>query len=116
MRVLASLRSDPRYERHATPEMVERNRELIFAWDGLSLALLHGVVEERSAAGHTLAPVDGGSEHVTVAPWPFREDSVTVTCEGRLLLETFADEHELRRGLASAPWKTIETRLTRAHS
>ncbi len=115
-RVLDSLRGDPRYGRHSTPETVERNRELIFAWDGLSLALVHGVVEERTSAGHALAPVDGGPEHVTVAPWPFREDSVTVTCEGRLLRETFADEQELRRGLAKAPWTTIETRLTRAHS
>ncbi|MGH3038449.1 MAG: DUF3891 family protein [Gaiellaceae bacterium] len=115
-RILDSLRGDPRYGPHATTDAVERNRELVFVWDGLSLALLHGVIAERSAAGHTLAPVDGDPEHVTVAPWPFREDAVTVACEGRVLRETFADEQELRRGLASAPWTTIDTRLTRAHS
>src|SRR5262245_18662060 len=42
-RVLESLRADPRYASHATPSAVERNRELIFGWDGLSLAVLHGV-------------------------------------------------------------------------
>jgi hypothetical protein len=112
-RVLDSLRGDPRYGRHATADAVERNRELIFAWDGLSLALVHGVGEKRTAAGHTLAPVDGNPEDVTVAPWPFHEDTVTVACEGRLLRETFADDRELQRGLAAAPWTTIETRLIR---
>jgi hypothetical protein len=52
--------------------------------------------------------------HVAVAPWPFRDGEVTLACEGRLLAETFADERELRRGLARAPWRTIETRLTPA--
>ena len=58
-RILESLRGDPRYAAHADPGAVERNRELIFAWDGLSLATLHGVTTERKAAGHTLAPADG---------------------------------------------------------
>jgi hypothetical protein len=113
-RILGSLRGDPRYGAHATPDAIEQNRELVFTWDGLSLVLLHGVSEERTAAGHTLAPVDGGTERVAVSPWPFREDAVTVACEGRVLRETFADERELRCGLAKAPWTTIETRLTPA--
>ena len=99
-RVLESLRGDPRYGAHSTPEAVERNRELVFTWDGLSLALLHGVRRERDAVGHTLRPVDGDPTRVTVAPWPFGEDAVTVVCDGRLVRETFADERELRRGLA----------------
>jgi hypothetical protein len=111
-RVLESLRGDPRYGAHATPEAVERNRELIFTWDGLSLALLHGVTGEKAAVGHTLAAVDGDPTRVTVSPWPFRQDEVTLSCDGRLLTETFADERELRRGLAKAAWTTIETRLS----
>lgn len=111
-RVLDSLGGDPRYEAPSTPEAVERNRELIFAWDGLSLALLHGVAERRTAAGHSLAPVDGEVDHVSVSPWPFRGDAVTLVCEGRLLAEAYPDQRELRRGLAKAPWITIETRLT----
>jgi hypothetical protein len=110
-RVLDSLRGDPRYGPHATPEAVERNRELIFAWDGLSLALIHGVTGEKSAVGHTLVARDGDPTRVTVAPWPFRSDSVTLVCDGRLLTETYPDERELRRGLAKAPWTTIETTL-----
>ena len=110
-RVLDSLRGDPRYGPHTTVEAVEQNRELIFTWDGLSLALVHGVTGEKSAAGHTLAARDGDPTRVTVAPWPFRDDAVTLVCEGRLVTETYADERELRRGLAKAPWITIETRL-----
>jgi Protein of unknown function (DUF3891) len=110
-RVVDSLRGDPRYGAHATPEALERNRELVFTWDGLSLALVHGVTGEKNAAGHTLAPVDGDPARVTVSPWPFREDAVAVVCEGRLLTGAYADERELRRGLAKAPWTTVETRL-----
>jgi hypothetical protein len=111
-RVLGSLHGDPRYGTYATPAAIERNRELVFSWDGLSLALLHGVAEEQMAAGHTLAPLGGDPERVAVSPWPFRGEAVTIACEGRLLRETFADERELRRGLAKAPWTTVETRLT----
>lgn len=109
-RVRESLLDDPRYAPHATAEALERNRELIFTWDGLSLAFVHGVTKERTAAGHTLAPADV-PQRVTVSPWPFRDGEVTLTCEGRLLRETFASEGDLRRGLAKAPWRTIETTL-----
>ena len=110
-RVIDSLRADPRYGPHTTPEALEGNRELVFAWDGLSLVLLHGVTGEKNAAGHTLTAPEGDPTRVTVSPWPLREESVTLVCEGRLLTETYADEGELRRGLAKAPWRTIETRL-----
>ena len=110
-RVLDTLRDDPRYAAHATPDAVERNRERIFTWDGLSLAIVHGVTGEKNAVAHTLAARDGDPTRVTVAPWPFREDTVTVVYEGRLLTETYPDERELRRSFAKAPWTTIETRL-----
>ena len=110
-RVTESLRGDPRYGAHSTVEALERNRELIFTWDGLSLAIVHGVTGEKNAVGHTLAARDGDPTRVTVAPWPFREDTVTVVYEGRLLTETYPDERELRRSLRKAPWTTVETRL-----
>jgi Protein of unknown function (DUF3891) len=112
-RVTDSLRGDPRYGPNTTPDALEQNRELVFTWDGLSLALLHGVTREKNTVGYTLVSVEGEPTRVTVSPWPFREDALTVVCEGRLLTETYADERELRRGLAKAPWRTIETRLER---
>jgi hypothetical protein len=110
-RVLESLRGDPRYGPDATPEAVERNRDLVFDWDGLSLALLHGVEGEKRAGGHQLTAVDGDPARVAVSPWPFRDDRVIVACDGRVLTERFADERQLRRGLAKAPWTTIVTEL-----
>lgn len=113
-RMLESLRGDPCYLAHATAEAVERNRDLIFAWDGLSLALLHGVDGEKRAGGHLLTAVEGDPTQVTVSPWPFHDDEVALVCDGRVLVERFADERELRRGLARAPWTTIVTTLVPA--
>jgi hypothetical protein len=119
-RLLAALRDDPRYAPHATPEAVSRNRRLVGAWDGLSLALCMGLREPREfpnvpAAGDattlTLTPVGGDPTEIAVAPWPFRPEAVTLVCEGRRLPETFAHEGAMRAALARAPWVTIETRL-----
>ncbi|HSK15428.1 MAG TPA: DUF3891 family protein [Gaiellaceae bacterium] len=107
-RVLASLRADPAYAAYATPEAVAANRELVFLWDGLSLALLHGVTDQREVAGLALAPRDGA---VAVSPWPFRDGSLTLVCEGRLLAGPFAGKDEMRRALAEAPWRTLAVRL-----
>jgi hypothetical protein len=112
--LLDSLRDDPQYRRHATADAVEQNRALIFAWDGLSLALLHGVTGERTAAGHVLTPVDGDASQVIVSPWPFRDGAVSLTCEGRLLMETYPTHGDMRRGLAKAPWRTIVMKLVPA--
>ena len=119
-RLLAALRDDPRYAPHATPEAVSRNRRLVGVWDGLSLALCMGLREPREfpdvptadgAVSLALTPVDGDPTEVTVDPWPFRDDTVTLVCEGRRLPETFADEQTLRAALARAPWVRIATRL-----
>jgi hypothetical protein len=59
----------------------------------------------------TLAPVDGDPTRVTVAPWPFRTETVTLTCEGRRLPQTFTDEAAMRAALDAAPWVTIVTHL-----
>lgn len=112
--VLESLRGDPRYGAHATPEAVERNRDLVFEWDGLSLALLHGVEGDKAAGGRQLAAVDGDPTRVAISPWPFRDDAVTIACDGRVLTERFSDERQLRQGLAKAPWTTIVTTLVPA--
>jgi hypothetical protein len=95
------------------PDAVElaRNRELVFTWDALSLALVHGVAGERKAAGYTLAPGDGDAAPVFVRPWPFRETELEVAFEGRVLGGPFADEEALRAALAAAPWVTVETTL-----
>ena len=113
-RVVATLRADPAYAAHATEEAVAQNRELVFTWDGLSLAVSHGVTEELKAVGFTLAPVNGGPDRVAVEPWPFRAESVGLVVEGRLLEGPHADEDQLRGALERARWVTIRAELTPA--
>lgn len=95
----------------AGPDEVARNRELVFGWDALSLALVHGVTGERDVAGLTLAAEEGDPTRLRVAPWPFRDGAVTVAFEGRVLDETFADEETMRRALEDARWVAVETTL-----
>ena len=90
---------------------VRRNQRLVFAWDGLSLALCLGW-SEHVAAGVpsrgedaddlSLVPGVGGGRFV-LDPWPFSASEVTVGCEGRRLLRRAETEKELRTVLAEAP-------------
>lgn len=118
--LLATLRADPIYAPYATEEVMTRNRRLVTVWDRLSLALCHGVREPLSVPDVptaadpvtlALAPLNGDPLHVTVDPWPFREETVRLVCEGRRLPETFTDEAAMRAALAAAPWVTIVTQL-----
>ena len=77
-------------------EEMRRNQRLIWTFDALSLAFLLGWdplevegVERRGS---------------TVDPWPFRDESLTLTCDAR----------RLARGapLSSATWETVEIRLS----
>jgi hypothetical protein len=120
--LLTSLRADTIYAPHATEEAVARNRRLVGLWDRLSLALCHGVREPIAVhdvptatdpVTLTLTPVNGDPLHVVVNPWPFRDASVRLVCEGRRLPDTFTDESTMRAALAIAPWVTIVTRLRR---
>ncbi len=92
----------------AGPVELARNRELVFTWDALSLALVHGVSDSRAVAGFTLS-ADG--PHVRVAPWPFSEPQFAVSFEGRVLGGTFTDESAMRAALDAAPWVVVETPL-----
>ncbi|MBJ7330416.1 MAG: DUF3891 family protein [Solirubrobacteraceae bacterium] len=95
---------------------VERNQQLIWTWDALSLAICldwapytqrdvpaagGGAVELR------LLPDDLGGGH-SLDPWPFVTDTVTVHAEGRILRpDTFADEAELHAALLDAPLRRL---------
>lgn len=79
----------------AAPGVLREQQRLMFAWDGLSLALclrwepfeVHGL---RLAQGR-------------LAPWPFDGDELVVRCEGRRLAGRFAGEAELHAALERAP-------------
>lgn len=103
----------------ADPELVARNSDLVWTWDGLSLALL------LDWAPYTLraVPVAGGSRvdiavrtapereglvTLSLSPWPFAEPAgVLVQTEGRRLTGTYATEAALHAALAQAPWDTV---------
>ena len=102
-----------------TPERVARNSQLVWTWDTLSLALLLDWAPETLQAVPT---ADGGAvdvalqtvsardgrDLVSLDPWPFAAAEVRVHCEGRRLTAGFPDDAALARGLAQAPWETVE--------
>jgi len=59
----------------------------------------------------TVTRVEDDPTRGTLEPWPFRQDAVTLRCEGRRLSETFTDEDAMRAALARAPWVTITMHL-----
>ena len=97
---------------------VSRNQRLVFAWDGLSLALCLGWsdhvaanVPARGDAGADvrLAPVAASAprRRFTADPWPFEAPEVVVRCEARRLAAHHATERELHRALEDAPAITL---------
>jgi hypothetical protein len=118
--MLSALRADAAAARFATDELVARNRQLVALWDGMSLAICHGVTEPRTFRGVpgsngtcdlVLAPVDGD---LSVDPWPFVEPSVSVSVDGRVLNDRCRSQLSLDDALDAAFWTTIETTLVPA--
>jgi len=117
----AKLQADEYYAPYATPEAIERNRQLVAIWDILSLIICQGFSGEQQSSrvptasnGQTtltLTSVRDDPQQITVSPWPFQQSEVTLVYEGRLLLETFTDEMAMREALMCAPWVTLGTTL-----
>jgi len=115
--LLATLRADRSMAAFATAEIVRRNRGLVALWDGMSLAICHGVNEPRvirgvpAATGEadiTLTPSESG---VSIDPWPFSVDRLIVRADGRVLRGRYTDQDSLHQALAGAEWTTVETEL-----
>lgn len=111
----ADLQQDPQLASLATDKMIDRNQALVGLWDGISLALCHGLTETREFEGVpaadgqiTLTLQPTGDDQIEVDPWPFSTGSLTLICEGRRLSERFDDQDAMRKALASAPWERIE--------
>jgi len=112
----------------ADPALVGRASDLVWAWDGLSLALLldwapHTLrdvpAEGRSRADIELRPVPGadGAGALSLSPWPFADPAeVVVQTEGRRLSGTYESEPALHAALDAAPWETVRFRLVPARS
>lgn len=121
--LMEQIAGDSRYSSVNAPETVERNRRLVALWDGMSLAMCGGAAGPRSFDGIpardgsmsiTLQQLESGSNRFSVDPWPFREDSLTVTCAGRFLDGTFTSNRSLQQALERATWHSIQLELDRA--
>ena len=97
-----------------------RNQELVGIWDALSLALCFGrtspqswemVPTDTGTTTLTLTARDDDPTQLTLTPWSFRRQQVTLVYEGRSLTATFSNEAEMREALKHAPWVTLQTVL-----
>jgi hypothetical protein len=110
--VTASLRAGARTAVEASPRNIERNRMLIAALDRMSIAICRGIEAEADMpdvpmaedyrADLRLRARNGEAGTYTVAPWPFRESSVTVRAEGKRLSGRYVSQEDLLRALEEA--------------
>jgi hypothetical protein len=119
--VRAYLRSEERFQENliaslrADPALLERNSQLVWTWDFLSLVIcLDWAPRTARAAPSADGPVDieiRPGPHpctATLTPWPFRSRAVRVRCEGRRLERRFESDNELRWWFERAPWERLE--------
>jgi Protein of unknown function (DUF3891) len=116
--LLASLRADSDTARSAGLELVERNSQLLWTWDSLSLGLCldwapftaNEVPTVDGAVDQHLAPAPEPGQ-MTLDPWPFAVPDLTVRCEGRRLNGAFETTEALLEALERARWETLEFEL-----
>ena len=115
--LLATLRADPRTAAAATEGAVRRNRRLVWTWDSLSLGLLldwapYELEAVPTADGETDVAVRAASSGaMTLDPWPFGRDRLSLRCEGRRLVGSFEEEAAMHAALEDSPWVTLEFEL-----
>ena len=112
-----TLQRDPLLEHAVACEVLAYHRDLIAAWDLLSLELCRGRSAEFNLPN---VPIFGG-KHVDlflrqrdkagsiweVDPWPFGVETLTAFCEGRVLNRRFTDTEEMRRALSHTDRVTV---------
>jgi Protein of unknown function (DUF3891) len=100
----------------ADREQVARNQQLVWAWDGISLALCLGwetLMNEVPCRGESaeleVRSID--AVRFSVNPWPFALDRLVVRCEGRPLGGPFETAAEMHSALNRARPVTLELAL-----
>jgi len=121
--LLIELREDPSYAHYCADTVITRNRQLVAAWDWMSLVCCRGLAGENSVTDvptqdsvttlKITTPV-ACAPRLSVVPWPFRVPEVQLVCDGRRLPQTFTDETEMRAALREAPVVTVGICLTPA--
>ena len=94
---------------------LERNSQLVWVWDFLSLAVCLDWAPRTARA----APTHNGAVDIEIRPgprtravvldpWPLRTDTAAVRCEGRRLERRFSSAAELRAALAAEPGEVAQ--------
>jgi hypothetical protein len=113
--LIQALSNDPLSGPWVGEQELQRNSQLVWIWDFLSLAVclewaprsardaptLHGAVDieiERGPRPRT----------VTLDPWPFRARAIPVRCDGRRLAPRLESEQELASALARSGGEVVE--------
>lgn len=98
-----------------TRDGAERDADLVFGLDAISLALCLGrpeVVVESLGHEPIRVTIEQGS--ATVDPWPFAGSELVVHVAARTFSERFDDEDALHRAMDEAPYDCWEWRLHQA--
>jgi uncharacterized protein DUF3891 len=101
------------------PERARRNQRLVWTWDFVSLALLHGWTDKSVPTPTRLGEPDSELRvgrntvgTIELDPWPFCGERLDVHCQGRRLTDRYADPDGLHAALAAARWVTVGFELT----
>lgn len=96
-----------------TDEQLRCDRDRVFCWDALSLALCLGwapyTTPEVDGRPLRLEPAGDGTH--TLDPWPFRPGELEVRCEGRVLTAPAGTPTELHEALERADRVDLRYRL-----
>jgi len=99
-----SLRDDPAAAEYASDQHIAGNSQLIWTWDYISLVLC---LDWDRRTARDVPTLDGAVDieigELTLHPWPFSAEAVTVRCEGRRL--------QPGQALDKAPWETVTYEL-----
>jgi Protein of unknown function (DUF3891) len=111
--LIATLKADPTTADSVAPPNLDRNSQLIWTWDSLSLALCldwapwtaKNVPTAGVAVDLNVTPGDAPNQLV-LDPWPLNAPT-TVYCEGQRLRAPTGSDDALAEALATAPWERL---------
>jgi len=113
LRKAAEMNAELRRRVSVAGAEIERDRKLVRIWDGLS----HDLLLDRAPCVRGPVPTAGEDvfhlqlvptvRGVEMSPWPFTGSRLRVEVQGRLLRDTFTDEHAMRVALDQASAVTV---------
>jgi len=121
--VRTSLRSDPLLKKALENDVLAYHRDLIAAWDYLSLELCrnrsdhfkvpHVPVCNNDYAEIRVLKVDGLTNVWAVDPWPFKDQTVTAVCEAKEIRGRFDNADAMHAELQCARRFTLQFQFQR---